>query len=64
MNDEILRYLSKKIQDELAVMKDDMALGNAKDFGAYQFACGVVRGLLVANNFIIELAERMETDND
>lgn len=61
---DLLQYLSKKIQEELAVIEHDLALGNAKDHGDYKFACGRYRGLLMANNIIIETAERMEAGDD
>jgi hypothetical protein len=61
---DLLRHLSKKVQDELKIIESDMAMGNAVDFGAYKYACGIYRGLLVANNIIIETAERMEEDDD
>lgn len=61
---DLLRHLSKKVQDELKIIESDMAMGNAVDFGAYKYACGIYRGLLVANNIIIETAERMEADDD
>jgi hypothetical protein len=64
MNTDLLKYLSSKLQDEMAVMERDMALGTAKDFGDYKYACGIVRGLRIANNVIIETAERMESDDD
>ena len=63
MND-VLKYLSNKIHDELKVIEEDMAMGNAIDFGAYKYACGIYRGLLVANNIIAETAQRMEQDDD
>jgi hypothetical protein len=61
---DLLQYLSKKIQDELKIIETDMAMGNAGDFGAYKYACGIYRGLLVANNILMETAERMEADDD
>lgn len=61
---DLLQYLSKKIQDELKIIETDMAMGNAVDYGAYKYACGIYRGLLVANNILIETAERMEVSDD
>jgi hypothetical protein len=61
---DLLRHLSKKVQEELRVIEADMAMGNAADFGAYKYACGIYRGLLVANNIIMETAERMEAEDD
>jgi len=61
---DLLRHLSKKVQEELKIIESDMAMGNAVDFGAYKYACGIYRGLLMANNIIVETAERMEADDD
>ena len=61
---DILRHLSKKMQDELKIIEADMAMGNAADFGAYKYACGIYRGLLIANNILMETAERMEADDE
>jgi len=61
---DLLRHLSKKMQDELKIIESDMARGHAEDFGAYKYACGIYRGLLIANNILMETAERMEADDD
>lgn len=64
MSNDLLKYLSKKIQEEMDVIEQDTVLGKAKDFGAYQYACGIYRGLLVAKNVLIETSERMEKDDE
>lgn len=64
MSTDLLKYLSDKIQKEISVMEHDMGLGSAKDFGSYQYACGVVRGLRMTNNMLIETSERMENNDD
>lgn len=64
MSKDLLAYLSKKIQEEMKVIEQDAVLGKAKDFGAYQYACGIYRGLLISNNILIETQERMEKDDD
>ena len=64
MSKDLLEYLSKKIQEEMKVIEQDTVLGKAKDFGAYQYGCGIYRGLLLANNILIETSERMEKDDD
>jgi hypothetical protein len=64
MNDDILSYLSKKIQEELKVIEEDTAMGKAEDFGAYKYACGIYRGLLVANGIVADLANKLENDDD
>jgi len=64
MSDDILKYLSDKLREEQRIMSEDMAMGKAKDFGDYKYACGIIRGLLLANNMIIETAERLENSDD
>lgn len=64
MANDLLKYLSDKINDELKVIEADLALGTAKDHGEYKFACGRYRGLLMANNILMETAQRMELDDE
>lgn len=64
MTSELLMYLSKKVQEEISVISDDLARGTAKDHGDYKYACGIIRGLMLANGFIAETAQRMEQDDD
>jgi len=64
MSIDLLRHLSNRVQEELRVIEADMAMGNAADYGAYKYACGIYRGLLVANNILMETAQRMEQDDD
>ena len=64
MTHELLMYLSKKVQEEIDVMSGDLARGTAKDHGVYKYACGIIRGLMTANGFIAEAAQRMEQDDD
>ena len=64
MTNEVLMYLSKKVQDEIDVISGDLARGTAKDHGDYKYACGIIRGLMMSNGFIAETAQRMEQDDD
>jgi hypothetical protein len=64
MSSDLLKYLSDKIREEMKVIEQDAILGKAKDFGAYQYACGIYRGLLIANNILIETKERVENNDD
>ena len=64
MSNDLLMYLSKKIQEEVEVIRNDLALGKAKDHGDYKHACRMVRGLLVANNILMETSERMKKDDE
>lgn len=64
MSNDVLKHLSDKIQEERLRMSEDMSMGKAKDFGDYKYACGIIRGLLLANNMIIETAERLNNADD
>lgn len=60
MSVDLLKHLSNRVQEEIRVMTDDLALGKAKDYGDYKHAVGMIRGLMVANSIIAETAERYE----
>lgn len=64
MNADLLRHLSAKFEEEQRIMAEDLSSGKARDFGEYKYATGVIRGLRIANNILLETAERMEKDND
>lgn len=64
MSSDLLQYLAKKVQDEISVLSDDLARGTAKDHGEYKYACGIIRGLMIANGLFAETAQRMENDDD
>lgn len=64
MSSDLLKYLAEKVNAEIAVMSDDLARGTAKDHGEYKYACGIIRGLMIANGFFAETAQRMENDDE
>ena len=64
MSRDLLEYLSNKINAEIKVITEDLAMGKAKDHGEYKHACGTVRGLIIAQNVILETTERMEKDDE
>lgn len=64
MTTDLLQYLSNKIQEEQQVIFNDLGMGNAKDHGDYKYACGIIRGLMIANNVIAETSERMESSDE
>jgi hypothetical protein len=61
---DVLEHLAKQIQQDRIRIIEDMGDGKAKDHAEYKFSCGVVRGLLIANNHILELAERLENSDE
>lgn len=60
MSIDLLKHLSNKMQEEMKVLSDDLALGKAKDYADYKYASGMIRGLMIANSIIAETAERYE----
>ena len=64
MSNDLLKYLSKKIQEEQDLLIKDLGLGSAKDHGEYKYVCGVIRGLMIANNVLLETSERMDNSDD
>jgi len=64
MSSDLLKYLSDKLNDEIKHISDDLARGTSKDHGEYKWACGIIRGLTIANTIVAETAQHMETDDD
>ena len=64
MSKDVLQYLSQQIRDEMIAIEDDRTIGMAKVIGEYKFACGIYRGLMVANRILAETAERLEADDE
>lgn len=60
MSADILKYLETKIEAEQEILYKDLGLGRAKDHGEYKYTCGIIRGLMIANNLISETSDRME----
>jgi hypothetical protein len=64
MNNDLLKYLSDQIQAKKDYQAESLSLGGAKDFGDYKYSCGIIRGLLLANDFIIEAAKKIEQNDE
>lgn len=64
MNTNMLTYLAGKLEEDYQRTKEDLAMGSAKDHGEYKYHCGIVRGILLAKNHIMELADKLDDDGD
>lgn len=64
MRDDLLKYLSDELQKEIAKHSESLARGTAEDFGDYKYSCGIIRGLMIANNNLMETAERLNNSDD
>lgn len=61
---ETLEHLMSQIEDRRKAIIESLGDGAAKDFGAYQQAVGMVRGLLTTQSLIADLAKNMEDYNE
>jgi hypothetical protein len=59
-----LEYLLTNISEEITQIETNVARGAAKDYAEYQYLCGKIRGLLVAEDIIKALQDRLEKDDE
>lgn len=62
--DSTLEHLMEEIEERRKAIIESLGDGAAKDFGSYQQAVGMVRGLLTAQSLIADLAKNMEKFDD
>lgn len=56
--------LIKQLREEIKNYTEDLAHGRCKSFDEYQKLCGLVQGLLLAENHITDLANHLENAAD
>jgi hypothetical protein len=54
----------KELRDRRARLSDALANRSANTFEEYQFMCGEIRGLTAIESYLIDLAKRMEHEDD
>ena len=64
MIDPTLEHLMSKIEEQRKNMIESLGDGVAKTYDEYRYAAGVVRGLLIVQSLIADLAKTMETFDD
>lgn len=62
--DKTLEVLLKQVRDKRAQIVEAVSNNAAKDFSEYQKLCGEIRGLSIAEGFILDLAKNMEFSDD
>ena len=62
--DDTLQYLLSKIEDERNTLIENLADGGVKSFEEYKYVHGVLRGLLMSEAIILDLAKRMESSDE
>ena len=56
--------LREKIREDMNNYADNVATGGCVDYGAYKELCGVIRGLAMAERHLLDLAEKLEKDDE
>jgi hypothetical protein len=56
--------LITQIEDKANLLQDAMIYGNIDSFEEYKFLCGELRGLLTAREYVKDLKNKLETQDD
>jgi hypothetical protein len=62
--DKALELIKDKINEKQAFIAKAVSEGIAKDYTEYRAMCGEIRGLSIAEGFILDLADQMERHDD
>jgi len=62
--DNTLEVLIHQCRERRSNITDSMTSGVAKDYAEYRAMCGEVRGLLSAEQLIMDLAKNMENSDE
>lgn len=62
--DKTLAIIKEKINEKQAQLAHAVSDGGAKDYAEYRAICGEIRGLSLAEGFILDLADQMERNDD
>jgi hypothetical protein len=62
--DRTLEILLKDCKDKRTQLAEHISNGAAKDYAEYRALCGEVRGLLIAESYINDLAKNLEKLDD
>jgi len=54
----------KELRERRSQLSDAIANRSARTFDEYQFMCGEIRGLTAVEIYLIDLAKRMEHEDD
>ena len=60
----IFEVLENKLEESVDVLTRAMQAGKCEDYANYQYLCGQIRGLKVAQASINDLKRQMQEDND
>ena len=64
MMDKTLEVVLSQLRDKREQLTEAVASNACKDFAEYQKLCGEIRGLSMAEGFILDIAKLMEQSDD
>ena len=64
MINNFVAVLRDKFREDMNNYADDVATGQCADFSAYKELCGVIRGLAMAERYLLDLAAKLEKDDE
>lgn len=59
-----IEYVLTKLSERQGELKEFICKGNIKDFTEYHKICGVIQGLDFAKETLLDLAKRMEDEDE
>jgi hypothetical protein len=62
--DSTLKLLAEKLEEERKIILENLGDGTATDYANYQYSAGIIRGLMIAQRHIADLAKNMEMDDE
>lgn len=62
--DKTLEVLLRQVREKRSQIVEAVSNNAAKDFSEYQKLCGEIRGLSLAEGFILDLAKNMEFSDE
>ena len=62
--DKTLEILLKQCREKRISLADSVSSGSAKDYAEYRALCGEIRGLLIAESYMTDLARNLEKMDD
>lgn len=64
MEQQLLEYLSSKLDERRKALIEALGTGAAHDYAEYKYLCGQVRGLLVAQDELDALLRRLKENDE
>jgi hypothetical protein len=62
--DKTLEVLVEQVREKRQQIVDAVSTSAAKDYAEYQKLCGEIRGLSIAEGYILDLMKRLEFSDD